>query len=206
MRITGGKACGLKLSGPKIKQSKIIRPTSDRVREALFSILSDRLTDSSILDLYAGTGALGLDSLSRGAARAVFVDHSITALELIKKNLRHCFSNIDAIILRLQADSLSGLKKLPLKVSPYLPFDIIFLDPPYEKDMAQKTLLILEKIQLLAPSGCIVIEERAQVALPPQTDCFSLITEKKYGETGIWIYEYKTDIVLKHKNQKKCES
>lgn len=190
MRITGGSACGLKLTGPKTHQSKIIRPTSDRVREALFSILGDRLQKASVLDLYAGTGSLGIESLSRGASKVVFADHEIIALELIKKNLHHSFNTLQTSILRLKADRENSFTKLKSAVSNHLPFDIIFIDPPYEKNLAHKTLMMLEKIQLLSDSGCIVIEERSHVVLPLDTCCFSLSIQRKYGETGIWIYEH----------------
>ncbi len=189
MRITGGTACGLKLTGPKSQQSNSIRPTSDRVREALFSILGSRLLGASVLDLYAGTGSLGIESLSRGATKVVFADHSLKSIELIQKNLHHSLGHLKALILRLKADRASGIHKLQTAATAHLPFDIIFFDPPYGKKLAENTLIMLEKAQLLSDNGCIVVEESSQVKLPDQTNCFSLSMKRKYGETGIWIYE-----------------
>ncbi len=188
MRITGGTGCGLKLTGPKKQHSKLIRPTSDRVRESLFSILGSRIINSSVLDLFAGTGALGIESLSRGASKAIFADHYTPSLELIRKNLHHSFKEKDTVILKLRADKQTAIKKISTSAANHLPFDIIFLDPPYEQNLAKHSLIMLENTNLLAQTGCIVVEERAHVKLPDKEGRLVLTEQRKYGETGIWIY------------------
>ncbi|RWX50150.1 16S rRNA (guanine(966)-N(2))-methyltransferase RsmD [Candidatus Electrothrix marina] len=137
MRITGGSAKGRHLIGPKAGW-RFIRPTGDRVREALFNILGDEAAGSTILDLYAGTGALGLEALSRGAETAVFVDQSRQALELIHGNLTNCFPTARASLQQLNLSREDSIERLKKKMPDQLFFDIIFLDPPYEKKLAEK--------------------------------------------------------------------
>jgi len=190
MRITGGSAKGRHLVGPKAGW-RFIRPTGDRVREALFNILGDEVTGSTVLDLYAGTGALGLEALSRGAEIAVFVDQSRQALELIHGNLTNCFPTARASLQQLnlsRPDSIGRLKKKMLKVSGQQPFDIVFLDPPYEKKLAEKTLEMVERGALLKDNGLVVAEERASEQLAEQYGTLTLASHRSYGETGIWLY------------------
>jgi 16S rRNA (guanine966-N2)-methyltransferase len=187
MRITGGSARGRHLIRPKTGW-RFIRPTGDRVREALFSILANELTGCTILDLYAGTGALGLEALSRGAEKAIFVDKSRQALELIHGNLTNCFPSAQASLQQLnlsQSDSIDRLKK---KMPDQLLFDIIFLDPPYEKKLAEKTLAMVERGSLLKKNGLVVAEERASEQLAEQYGTLFLVNQRSYGETGLWLY------------------
>ncbi|MCI5133297.1 MAG: 23S rRNA (adenine(2030)-N(6))-methyltransferase RlmJ, partial [Candidatus Electrothrix sp. EH2] len=132
MRITGGSAKGHRLTGPKAGW-RYIRPTGDRVREALFNILGHEVAGSTILDLYAGTGALGLEALSREADRAVFIDQSRQALELIRSNLTSCFPDAQASLQQLNLSRKDSLERLKKKMPSRLLFDLVFLDPPYEK-------------------------------------------------------------------------
>ncbi len=187
MRITGGSARGRHLIRPKAGW-RFIRPTGDRVREALFSILGDEVVDSIVLDLYAGTGALGLEALSRGAEKAIFVDQSRQALELIHGNLTNCFPTAQASLQQLnlsQADSISRLRK---KMPAQMRFDIIFLDPPYEKELAEKTVAMVERESLLKENGLVVAEERASEELAEQYGTLTLVNHRSYGETGLWLY------------------
>ena len=187
MRITGGSARGRHLIRPKAGW-RFIRPTGDRVREALFSILANEVVGSTILDLYAGTGALGLEALSRGAEKAIFVDQSRQALELIHGNLTNCFPTAKASLQQLnlsQADSISRLKK---KMPAQLRFDIIFLDPPYEKELAEKTVAMVERGSLLKENGLVIAEERASEELAEQYGTLTLVNHRSYGETGLWLY------------------
>jgi 16S rRNA (guanine966-N2)-methyltransferase len=187
MRITGGSAKGRHLIGPKAGW-RFIRPTGDRVREALFNILGDEMVDSTVLDLYAGTGALGLEALSRGAETAIFVDQSRQALELIHGNLTNCFPTARASLQQLNLSQEDSLKRLTKKMPAQLLFDIIFLDPPYEKKLAEKTLAMVERGALLKDNGLVVAEERASEQLAEQYGTLTLASHRSYGETGIWLY------------------
>jgi 16S rRNA (guanine966-N2)-methyltransferase len=187
MRITGGLAKGRHLIRPKAGW-RFIRPTGDRVREALFTLLGYEAAGSTILDLYAGTGALGLEALSRGAEAAVFVDQSRQALELIHGNLTNCFPTARASLQQLNLSQEDSLKRLIKKMPDQLLFDIIFLDPPYEKKLAEKTLAMVARGALLKDNGLVVAEERASEQLAEQYGTLTLASQRSYGETGIWLY------------------
>jgi len=187
MRITGGSARGRHLIKPKAGW-QFIRPTGDRVREALFNILDDEVVESTVLDLYAGTGALGIEALSRGAATAIFVDQSRQALELIHGNLTKCFPTAQASLQQLNLSRPDSIKRLRKKMPAELLFDIIFLDPPYEKKLAEKTLAMVERESLLQANGLVVAEERATEELAKQYGSLTLVDHRSYGETGLWLY------------------
>ncbi|MDU9047448.1 MAG: 16S rRNA (guanine(966)-N(2))-methyltransferase RsmD [Candidatus Electrothrix sp. Rat3] len=187
MRITGGSAKGRHLISPKAGW-RFIRPTGDRVREALFNILGEDVAGGTILDLYAGTGALGLEALSRGAETAIFVDQSRQALELIHGNLTNCFPTARASLQQLNLSHEESLKRLKKKMPDQLLFDIIFLDPPYEKKLAEKTLAMIEREDLLKENGFVVAEERASEQLAEQYGTLTLANHRSYGETGLWFY------------------
>lgn len=162
-----------------------IRPTADRVREALFSILAGRPVAALILDLFAGTGALGLEGLSRGGAAAVFVDLGVEALALLRKNIELCgFADRTTIIRRDLTRSPFFLKEL----RPARGFDLIFLDPPYRRELAARLLAELAGIEILAPDGLVVAEEAAEVVLPESWPGLQLDDHRVYGDTGIWFY------------------
>jgi 16S rRNA (guanine966-N2)-methyltransferase len=187
MRITGGSARGHNLVTPK-SGCKFIRPTSDRVREALFSILAKEIPGGTVLDLYAGTGALGLEALSRGAEAAVFVDQSRQALALIYGNLRACFSTAEASLLQLNLSRPDSLRRLKKKMPPGRLFDLVFLDPPYEKKLAATTLKMVEQSCILQDHGLVIAEERKDQRLPERCGALTLTDQRNYGETGLWLY------------------
>lgn len=187
MRITGGTGKGRKLSSPKGARDDI-RPTSDRVREALFSILGERIPDARVLDLFAGTGSLGLEALSRGAASAVFVDQSPQALELIRTNLHHCFARSPAELFRIDLSRAAGYTSLARRLDPGRQFDLVFLDPPYEKKLAEMALVMVDTTGLVAAGGTLIAEERWKVVLPEEVGSLRLKLHRRYGETGIWLY------------------
>ena len=188
MRITGGKARGLKLCNPK-SGSKSIRPTSDRTREALFSILFHKISGSTVLDLYAGTGSLGIEALSRGADAAVFVDQSREALELIYANITRCFpAESRAFPLKLNLARPDAIKRLKKSLPSGMLFDLIFLDPPYEKKLAIHTLQMVEKAGIIQDSGRIIIEEQKDEQLPFLCGSLECIDQRQYGQTGLWFY------------------
>ncbi|MCI5221662.1 MAG: 16S rRNA (guanine(966)-N(2))-methyltransferase RsmD [Candidatus Electrothrix sp. AR4] len=187
MRITGGLSKGHTLISPK-SGCRFIRPTSDRVREALFNILAQAISGSTVLDLYAGTGALGIEALSRGAAEAVFIDQSRQALELIHSNLSTCFPTAKASLLQLNLSQRDSLQRLKKRIPSGQLFDLIFLDPPYEKKLAEKSLRMVEKGALVQRDGLVIAEERKDQRLPEQCGTLTLTSQRNYGETGIWLY------------------
>jgi len=189
LRIISGSARGRKLSTPPQKDNSI-RPTADRAREALFNILGPRVNNSQVLDLFAGTGALGLEALSRGAKRVILVDKGHLALSIIKKNVSlfpvEDQQNKRIIVIKDDLQRPSFLKKLPLDIAPQ--FDIIFADPPYEQDMSTSILRFIDDHQILKPDGLLVIEERYNISLPKTLHRLELNNQRKYGEACFSFY------------------
>ncbi|MBR1646218.1 MAG: 16S rRNA (guanine(966)-N(2))-methyltransferase RsmD [Selenomonadaceae bacterium] len=174
MRIITGKARGLKLKTPNGLST---RPTADRVKESLFNILNGLINFSeveNVLDIFAGTGALGLESISRGAKSATFIDAATT--EILRENIRRT-KFTDCIILR--GDFEKNLRRLCEKT---LSFDLIFSDPPYATGLAQKSLMLVAQMNLPKIGGLIVVEHGAAETLDiPQN--FSLIRKTTCGST-----------------------
>lgn len=190
MRIISGSARGRRLIAPPAKDSSI-RPTADRAREALFSILGPKIMNSVVLDLFAGTGALGLEAFSRGAKRVVLVDKGHTSLNILKKNLSifpdEHLHNYDIIVIKDDLSRPSFVKKLPDSVPPQ--FDIIFADPPYGKNFSLPILEYISKKNILNEGAIIVIEERQDIILPDQLSHLTRIDRRTYGETGFSFYQ-----------------
>ncbi len=189
MRIIAGTARGRRLFSPVGGiRNQLIRPTSDRAREALFSIIGSQVQGAVVLDLFAGTGALGLEALSRGAASVVFVDNNRNALALINKNSESCgFSGMSRIVKRDISKSLSFLKKY----APGHGFSLIFLDPPYGKGLCEKVLVGLGKSELIGHNGMVVAEDTPSAKMPAAAGLLSLKDFRNYGDTGFWFYRNK---------------
>lgn len=188
MRIISGYAKGRKLIAPP-GRTQNIRPTSDRAREALFNILGTQTQGSHVLDLFAGTGALGLEALSRGAAEVVFVDFHRQSLELIQRNLQICTasdSHSQTAILRY--DLRKGLPQAPTLHDKKYKFDLIFLDPPYSLGLCLKILECLANSTILSENAIIVAEERSKEKLPESCGFLTITDQRTYGDTGFWIY------------------
>jgi len=153
MRIVGGRLGGRPLAAPK---SQNIRPTSDRLRESLFNILAhgydDAITGARVLDLFAGTGALGLEAMSRGAAFALFIDDGAEARALIRQNVEALGLGGITRIFRRDATQLGA-------VHPNEPFGLVFVDPPYRKGLAERALVSLRDGGWLAPDALVIVEE-----------------------------------------------
>lgn len=178
MRIIAGAFRGRRLNTPKgIK----IRPTIDRVREAIFNIIRDEIPDAQVLDLFAGTGAMGLEALSRGAARAVFVDQSAGAIRLIRENIELCTARDRSLI--IQDTVPSAVRRLAIKGDV---FDLIFLDPPYGKGLVEKTLEVLDVVA--APGAMVIAECYFKDELPAELKDWLRRSERRYGDTMISIY------------------
>ena len=177
MRVISGKAKGITLKTPSGMQT---RPTADRVKEALFSILQFDLPGKRVLDLFGGTGQLGIEALSREASYAVFVDASGDACSLIRENLKRCKFTSEAKVIR--SDYLNYLKSTTDK------FDIIFLDPPYAEVFLENALKIITEIDILQSGGIIVTERPVGKDLPWTFEGFSRSKDYKYGKTLLTIY------------------
>ncbi len=177
MRIIAGIARGRRIESPAGAST---RPTLDRVRESLFNILMPRVGGAAFLDLFAGTGANGLEALSRGAERAVLVDNAAAALTVIRRNITLCGFDDRAQCMHL--DLPGGLDKLSG------PFDIVFADPPYVFAQAEALLCGLDTRQLVAPGGCIIYES-ARKTPPPDILCrWTLFRRAEYGDTALSFY------------------
>ena len=181
MRITGGQAKGRLLASLR---GWNIRPTSDKVREAVFNLIGQDVSGFKVLDLFAGTGCLGIEALSRGAARTLFIDNSNQSIKLIKKNLVRCgYESLGSV---LKKDLTKGLpRKHPLLKEK---FDLIFLDPPYEKKMIPPLLGELSDRDILASPTIAVTESLKTETLPEVLGRFQMVSVRTYGETKISIY------------------
>ncbi len=177
MRIIGGNFRGRKLIA---LSGNDIRPTPDRVREAVFNILGPWIRGARVLDLYAGTGALGLESLSRRAKAAVFVDAALSSCEIIQKNIDLCKMTEKATLLH---HDIMG-HPFP-RVLREAPFDLIFMDPPYGKGYVETTLGKSDFIDLLAPRGIIVVEQSFKESLPEPLNGLDIYRQKKYSKTFV---------------------
>ncbi len=181
MRITGGQVKGRLLASLK---GWNIRPTSDRVREAIFNLIGQDVSGFKVLDLFAGTGCLGIEALSRGASRALFIDNSIQSIRLIKKNLARCgYESLGSV---LKKDLTKGLPRKHLLIKQK--FDLIFLDPPYEKRMIPPLLGELSDRDLLASPSIAVAESFKTEILPEVLGRLQMVSFRTYGETKISIY------------------
>lgn len=196
MRITAGKHVGRTVAPPKGPR---IRPTQDHVRQALFNILGARIQGARVLDLFAGSGALGIEALSRGAAHATFVDRSGFCVAAIEANLKNLISvpgteraigtwyRVSTLV---KADVLSAIRKLAVRGQS---FNLVLLDPPYSKDLARKTLIALCQGAIVSQSGWVVVESAKRDPLPPafKESGSRLVMQRveKYGDTALTFYE-----------------
>jgi 16S rRNA (guanine(966)-N(2))-methyltransferase RsmD len=183
MRIIAGTLKGRKLSAPS---GLGLRPTSDKVKESLFNILSGQIEGAAFLDLYAGTGSVGMDALSRGAQNVVFVENNMRHLQYLKKNLSSCSFEGKAEIFAVAASDF--LKKV--RRSTRL-FDIIFIDPPYESGEVEKILPMLQEGDMMTDQGMVIIEHFHKKALPEKSGNLFLLKKYKYGETVLSFYAKK---------------
>lgn len=185
MRVITGKYRGRKLNTPADYD---IRPTADKAKEALFSILANELYGSRVLDLFAGTGSLGIEALSRGAEYCVFADASGKSLKLVKENLEHC--KVEEKTKVVAGDYRKVLKNLSDRVEDGLeePFDIIFLDPPYNKGLLTDAFELISQGKLLSQDGVIVAEHRKEEILPDEIAGFEKAKERRYGVVVLSIY------------------
>ena len=180
MRVIAGEYGGRRLD--RI-EGMDIRPTSDKVKESLFNMLGETVIDCNFLDLFGGTGGMGIEALSRGAKHVVFIDASIKSIKVLKGNLEHL--NIKDCVEVFHTDYSTAIKKL-YKYNKQ--FDIIFIDPPYSVGMAQNALVDIERNPILSQSGFIIVEHDSKDDMPPRVGRLVLYRIKQYGNTSLSFY------------------
>lgn len=182
MRIIAGSLKGRKLAPFK---GTGIRPTSDRLRESLFSILSNRVQGAVVLDLFAGTGALGIEALSRGAQTACFIDNDPNALALVRRNIESCGLTEQVSVIKWNiVKNLNCLRSFPAR------FDLVFMDPPYRQHAISPTLIHLCQSGRLRQKTCLVVEHSLSEQLPPILPPLYLRDQRKYGKTLVSFLAY----------------
>ena len=177
MRVITGSARGIQLKTP---EGMVTRPTSDRVKEAMFSIIHFEIPGAEVLDLFGGTGQLGIEALSRGAKRAVFVDAGEPACRLIQENLKRTKLDSQAKVVR--SDYLAYLDRAKEQ------FDIILLDPPYAEVFLESAIKKITEIDILRTGGIIVAERPLGKELPWEFPGYERSKDYKYGKTLLTVY------------------
>ena len=175
MRVITGSARGRKLKTP---ENYDIRPTTDNVKESVFNIIQFDVEGRRVLDLFAGTGQLGIECLSRGAAQAVFTDQDRKAVQIVKDNLKTC--GLQGTV--LQTDAISYLRGCGK-------FDLIFIDPPYDSDLYEPVLEIINSVDILSDGGIMICEARRERQLPEMQAPYRKRREYVYGKVKIAIYD-----------------
>lgn len=174
MRVISGSLRGRKLKTP---ENYDVRPTTDNVKESIFNIIQFDIEGRRVLDLFAGTGQLGIECLSRGADSAVFVDQSRESVRIIRENLKAC--GLSAPV--LQQDALSFLKGCG-------GFDLIFIDPPYDSGLYEPVLEVINSVDILSDGGIIVCESRRENILPEMSLPYVKRKEYNYGRVKLTLY------------------
>lgn len=177
IKITGGEACGRNIHSPK---GKTARPTSSKIRQALFNILGSKVNQANFLDLYAGSGIMGIEALSRGA-------QNLTSVEIDRK-LGGCIQK-SLTELNYEAEVVMQDVRTVLKALPEDYFDIIFADPPYKSRLAQTTIYKIAKHNLLKKTGTLIIEHSSTTELDTENTNLRSITKRKYGQSILTFIE-----------------
>ena len=187
MRVIGGAARGRRLKVPK---GQAVRPTAGRVKESLFNILPRDFSGKRVLDLFAGTGNLSIEALSRGADHALLVDASARSAATIKSNLSGLgLAAQSAVWVAPVARSVRVLARRKER------FDFIFLDPPYEQGQAGRSLELIARCQLLRPAGTLVVEHSSRESVKPHYDSLQLHDQRRYGDTLLSFYKCTTESI-----------
>ncbi|GKU24794.1 16S rRNA (guanine(966)-N(2))-methyltransferase RsmD [Clostridium folliculivorans] len=185
MRIIAGKAKGKKLLSPPTYDT---RPTLDRVKEAMFSSIQFYIPDAVVIDIFAGTGSLGLEAASRGAKECYLVDKSPITYPVLRENIQNL--KFDDFCFSLNMDAYSALNSMADKGKM---FNIIFIDPPYLKNMIPDAIKIVEDRNLLDPNGIIVTKIDTSEEIYQGSEKIKITNERKYGNTTVVFYKYKED-------------
>jgi 16S rRNA (guanine966-N2)-methyltransferase len=182
VRIIGGKFKGRKLRSVR---GNLTRPTSDRIREAIFNIIAFQVHDVRVLDLFAGTGALGIEALSRGARSAVFIDISKASLSILRENLADLALECPTRVIRWDlASNFNCLLSMPRT------FDLVFMDPPYNKMMIGPALDQLHSSQILDSGARVIVEHSHQEHFEPDPLQFEIVDRRRYGKTLVSFLRY----------------
>lgn len=184
IRVVSGIKKGLKLRPvPGIST----RPTTDKVKESIFNMIGPYFTGGFGLDLFAGSGALGIEALSRGLDKVIFIDKDFKAIQTIKANIAFCDFSTKAEVYRNDAErALKAVQKRKIQ------FELIFLDPPYAKQKLHKLIEQINEYKLLADNGFIIAEHDSEVKLPEQIGLYSQVKAEKYGITALTIFQNST--------------
>lgn len=178
MRVITGSARGTRLEAP---EGMDVRPTTDKVKESIFDIIQFDIPDTQVLDLFAGSGQLGIEALSRGAKHATFVDNSERSLKFVRNNLKKTRFSDRAVVRRSEACQFLGMTRDT--------FDIALLDPPYRKQILNTVLPLLDP--KMSENGIIVCETASEEVLPTELERFSLAKEYRYGKIKLTVYRRK---------------
>jgi 16S rRNA (guanine(966)-N(2))-methyltransferase RsmD len=185
MRIISGTAGGRRILSP---EGMGTRPTLDRIKQSIFNIIQNRIEDAVVIDVFAGTGSLGLEAASRGAKECYLVDKGDTTFKYLKQNVENLkFTDICKC---LNQDSYAALKDLGNRG---VVFDLIFLDPPYLKDMIPPAIEIITEKSMLQKDGLIVCKIDTSEVIFQGNDEIILVDQRKYGNTTVLFYQYKED-------------
>lgn len=179
MRVIGGCIKGHSL---KLPSNREIRPSSDRTRESIFNLLGPHINGETVLDLFAGTGALGIEALSRGYDLGVFVENDRIACKLIRENLEHC-----DLLEKSRLESCSASTYLE-RMDEAAPFDLILADPPYHKGLLCPVLLSIARPEWISKEGLVVLESEKNLKLPVETGCIKCVKRRQYGDACIHVY------------------
>ncbi|MBU5677374.1 16S rRNA (guanine(966)-N(2))-methyltransferase RsmD [Alkaliphilus sp. MSJ-5] len=186
MRVISGKARGHALKAP---QGLNTRPTADRVKESIFNIVQSKLYGSIVIDLFAGSGNLGIESLSRNASKAYFIDNNKNSIQSIRENLKK--TNLGNSSIVIQMDVLSAIKKLSTQG---VKANIIFLDPPYSKGFVAPTLEDIFSFEILQSDGIVVVEHNKTDEIPESVHNLQKYRTNNYGDVAVSFYELREEI------------
>ena len=194
MRVIAGTFRGRRLVAPK--GNRVVRPTADRVKESVFSILREQIIDANFLDLCAGTGNMGIEALSRGAKHVTFLEHNPRCIQIIAQNLRACGLTAEpkptGLISLLRRDVLKGLTYLQKQAAA---FEVIYFDPPYGtglqsgSELYTTCLALLAENSLLRTSGTLLVEHAKQSVMPDTVGSLTRSRQANYGDTVVSFYE-----------------
>lgn len=180
MRVISGSKKGYRLKAPKGRDT---RPTEGRIKESLFNILGNIDENSIVLDLYAGSGSIGIEFLSRGAKKAYFIDNSILSVKVIKENLAHTGLEDRANVIK--TDARKGINLLSKN---NISFDYIFMDPPYRQNLCIKILECIYKKNILKKQGLLILEHEKELILEDKIYGFTKLDHRNYGSKSLTFY------------------
>lgn len=182
MRVIGGEAKGKTI---KTLRGQEVRPTSDLVREALFAIIGSRIEGAVFLDLFAGSGSVGIEALSRGAKETIFIDENPKCIKMIRENLAGCALKEKGRIYQSESLRFGGSSRLKPRS-----LDIIFIDPPYGVDLAQKALMLIDKKEVLTEGSWVIVEHFHKTRFLKELINLKLFKERRFGTTQLSFYLY----------------